>query len=199
LVFTGLGVALLSQITGVEAATYYSDIILMQVGLSTQQEVFIGTILIGIVKVSFVVVAAYLVDKMGRRPLLLISCLMMSACLYTFAVAAWFFAHAPYLKVAAFMGFVSSFSLGVGPMAYIIPAEVFPMRLRGKGMSMAMLVCRLVSSLVAITYLSLQSALTQGGVHMFYATMCALGIVFVCRCVPETKGKSLEQVEALFA
>eukprot|EP00965_Chrysotila_dentata_P124313 4109432-Pleurochrysis_carterae.AAC.1 len=93
---------------------------------------------------------------------------------------------------------MSSFSLGFSPLTYVVPTEVFPTRVRAKAMSLALFTTRLLAGVISLSFLSLQELLTPEGIWFVAAAIAGLSVVFVILYVPETKGRTLEEVEGVF-
>ena len=95
-------------------------------------------------------------------------------------------------------GNVAFFSVGIGPICWVLSSEVFPLRLRAQASAIGAVGSRVSSGVVAMSFLSVTRAITVGGTFFVFAGISALSVAFVYACVPETKGKSLEQIELLF-
>lgn len=190
----GIGIAFLSQATGIEAVTYYSDIILRNAGFTSHRAALKGTALIGVFKVLAVLAFTFTADPIGRRPLLMLSCLGTSLSMGGFAVG-HFVGAGSKLMLAMFALFVCAFSVGIGPLTYLVPAELFPQQWRSWGVGSSLFIARLTSAAVATSYLSLVAALTPGGVHMLFGLMGAISVAFGYYFLPETKQMRLEDID----
>ena len=155
-------------------------------------------LLIGVVKVAVIVVAGALFDdpRVGRRPLLIASNLGIAASLVVLggAVAS---ASAP-TALAALLGYVTFFSLGMGPGCWLVAAEVFPLRARARAMSLATCANRSLSAVGAATFLTARRSLGDAGFCCLFAVFAVCNAAFVFLCVPETKGRTLEAMAAAF-
>eukprot|EP00820_Chromera_velia_P021038 Cvel_7704.t2-p1 / transcript=Cvel_7704.t2 / gene=Cvel_7704 / organism=Chromera_velia_CCMP2878 / gene_product=Probable polyol transporter 4, putative / transcript_product=Probable polyol transporter 4, putative / location=Cvel_scaffold409:41534-44784(-) / protein_length=395 / sequence_SO=supercontig / SO=protein_coding / is_pseudo=false len=189
-----LMVPALSQSTGIEAATAFSATILQQAGYTSHAEAFRAAIFMGVCKVLAVVVAAFYVDSVGRVPLLALSFVVMSGALFAFAgfTAG---AYPPLCLLGAFTTFIMGHSIGAGPVAFIMPAELLPLSVRGLGKGLAMFMQRLVSALTSMTYLSATAAMGTLGMNVFYGSLGVFSLVYTLLAVPETAKKSLEAIE----
>uniref|UniRef100_A0A0G4H0R8 Hexose transporter 1 n=1 Tax=Chromera velia CCMP2878 TaxID=1169474 RepID=A0A0G4H0R8_9ALVE len=195
LIYSGLLVPSMAQSTGIEAATYYSAMILQRAGFENEAEAFNATVAVGVGKVLVILLSASLIDRVGRRPLLIMSLMLMSLSNILFGAFQLEFVEADKMaSLGAFALFICAFSLGAGPLQLILPAELLPLRVRGRGVGVATLLCRIVSSAVALTYLSLADSLGMSGVSFLYGCVGLCASLFVCLTVPETKGKSLEMI-----
>ena len=129
--------------------------------------------------------------------MLLFSCAATTVALL--ALATCFATAAPPTAIGASLcAFMAAFAVGEGPVTWVVISEVFPLRLRGRGVALAMCLNRLVSGLCATTFLSLSGALGSAGAFYLFSFISLCHVVFVYRCVPETKGQSLEQIEVNF-
>ncbi len=193
----GLLLPFFSQISGINVIIYYGPTVLKAVGLQGNAALS-WQVLLGTVNVLFTVVAIFTVDKLGRRPLLLggiagvgvmlgVSGLLMSLDNIS---AAWL--------VGAFAVYLACFSLSYGPVCWIIVSEIFPTAIRGRAMSMSIFSLWTGCTLVAQTFPRLLETLGSSWTFWLYALSTPLAFLFVLVCVPETKGKTLEQVEKQF-
>ena len=157
-----------------------------------------GALVVGLFKAGFVGFGLWLVDRVGRRPLLLWSCAGVTLSLV--ALAGCLAAKAPPAAVgAALCAFTGSFAVGEGPVTWVLVSEIFPMRLRGRAVALAMCLNRMTSGAVSMTFLSLSEALGgAGGAFGMFAAVSAAHTALVWALVPETKGRSLEEIEASF-
>jgi SP family arabinose:H+ symporter-like MFS transporter len=184
-----------SQFSGINAIMYYSTKIFTAAGIGLKNS-FAATTLVGLVNFLFTLVAVALVDKAGRRALLLVG-LMAQVCALT--AVGWMF-HAGIqgvVLVAAVVSFIAAFAMALGPIPWILSSEIFPNRVRGRAMSVATFVIWTSCYIVAQTFPMLNDNPYIGPAPTFwiYAACSFLGFVFVLAVVPETKGKSLEQIE----
>jgi MFS family permease len=147
----------------------------------------------------FVVIGQQLVDARGRRPMLLSSIVAVTACLITLAFCLGELAGGGVdagVTLFALCAFMASFSLGMGPVTWVVVSEIFPLEHRAKGTAVSMAVNRLTSGTVAMTFLSLSDFVGVGGAFLFFSGVSATHFAFTFRYLPETKGKSLEEIEA---
>ncbi|KAJ0082546.1 hypothetical protein Patl1_10804 [Pistacia atlantica] len=177
MLITGCGIQCFQQITGIDATVYYSPTIFKNAGIKTDSELLAATVAVGFTKTMFILLAIILIDKVGRKPLLYlgIGLAILSVC-----------------------GNVAFFSIGIGPICWVLSSEVFPLRLRAQASALGAVGSRVSSGVIAMTFLSVSHAITVGGTFCVFALISALYVAFVYKCVPETKGKSLEQIEMLF-
>jgi len=189
----GVGIAFAQQINGGESVVLYSPHIFLQAGVATtHKDLFALTLMVGIAKTGFIVISACFLDGVGRRPLLLLSTCSMAVCQFGLSYA--IYAEMGWLAAACVLGFVSAFSIGIGPICWLLAAEVFPIHLRAKGLSLATLTNRLTSSSVAWTFLPLSKAMSLGGYFGMFACITSLTAIWSFLVVPETRQRSLEQI-----
>jgi sugar porter (SP) family MFS transporter len=193
----GVVLAILQQVTGINVVLYYAPEIFKRTGLASSQAIN-DTVLVGLVNLAFTIVAIWVVDRVGRKPLLLAASTGMG-CSLTLLGAAFYGRsfEGPWVLVLVLV-YVASFALAMGPVVWVVLSEIFPTRLRGRAMSVATLCLWAACYLVSQTFPVLL-ARVAGGVFFVYAAMCAAAVVFVILAVPETKGKSLEEIERVFA
>ena len=160
-----------------------------------------ATVGVGVVKMCFVLVAALFSDSLGRRPILLTSAAGVAASMAALGAALSSAGSAASVAatVASVLAFMAAFSVGLGPLAGTYSAEVMPLRLRAQGASLGMAVNRLTCALVSMTFISLADAITMPGCFFLYAGVAAAACVFVYARMPETRGRSLEDMDELFA
>lgn len=186
--------AVLQQITGINVVLYYAPEIFKNAGLPVSTAMN-DTVLVGLVNMLFTLVAIWLVDQLGRKPLLLLGTLGMGASLALLGGAYYFqMLHGKWVLLCTLL-YVASFASAMGPVVWVIMSEIFPTRIRGRAMSIATVclwvACYLVSQTFPWMLETFQGALT----FWFYAAMCGVALAFIGLCVPETKGKTLEQIE----
>jgi MFS transporter, SP family, galactose:H+ symporter len=201
----GIGLAVLQQVTGVNTVVYYAPAIFKGAGLGSDTAAIAATVGLGVVNVAMTIVAIYLLDRVGRRPLLLWSAAGMSVALLVLAAG---FAFGRSADEGGFLGavtglslmvYIGFFAIGLGPVFWLIIAEIYPIKLRAVAMSVATVANWAANFVVAATFLTLAEAVGKGGIFALYALMGVLTWAFVWRLVPETKGKTLEEIETFFA
>ncbi len=196
-VMIGIALSCFQQITGINAVTYFAPKIFQTVGFSSSTGAILASIWLGIINVSFTLFAVWLLDKAGRRILLLICCAGMICSLAVFSCASYVHsAHLGTISIVSLMGYVAFFSIGLGPVTWVILSEIFPLKIRGKAMTVALFVNWVFNYIVSLTFLDLMTSLGSHGAFLIYAVITVIALVFVYRYIPETKGKSLEEIEA---
>jgi MFS transporter, SP family, arabinose:H+ symporter len=190
----GILLAVFGQFSGINAIMYFAPEILKSAGVGLDSA-FQQTVLIGVVNLLFTFVAIWLVDKAGRKPLLIAGTLVQVVSLGS---VGWMFAsgnHGP-LLLASILGFVAAFAVAMGPIPWIVNSEIFPTKLRGRAMSVAISLLWLADFIVTQTFPRLRESIGPARTFWVYAFFSLLSTVFVVLMVPETKGRTLEEIEA---
>jgi sugar porter (SP) family MFS transporter len=197
LLVVGLGLAVFQQLVGVNTVIYYAPTILEQTGLDADTAIT-QTVGVGITNVVFTVVAVLLLDRVGRRPLLLAGTAMLTVAL---AVLGLYFASStlqdsyPWLALAALTLYIAAFAVGLGPVFWLMISEIYPQRLRSKAMSVSTVANWGANFLVSVSFLSLIGAITRPGTFWLYTGLGLVALAFFWRRVPETRGRSLEDIQ----
>ena len=185
--------ALFQAITGINIVMYYAPTIFTSAGIGTGAALE-HSVIIGLVMLVFTFASMLLVDRAGRRPLMLFSSVSMGLSLALLGIM--FTAAATHGKwlLLWILTYVSSFSIGMGGIFWVVVSEIFPTRVRGAAMSLAVVVLWGGNYLVSQFFPAMLAALNSR-VFFVFALMCALCFAFIWRFVPETKGKTLEEIE----
>ncbi|MFI3258715.1 MAG: D-xylose transporter XylE [Rikenellaceae bacterium] len=194
-VVIGILLSIFQQAIGINVVLYYAPRIFENMG-ATGDIAMIQTVAMGVVNIAFTVVAILTVDKWGRKPLLIVGSVGMM--LGMFALGSLSFMDM--IGVGALISIViytASFMMSWGPICWVLIAEIFPNTIRGKAVAIAVAAQWLANYTVSSTFIPLAEWST-GGTYLIYGTFCLLSIIFVWRWVPETKGKSLEDMTALW-
>ncbi|KAM7249745.1 hypothetical protein ACFE04_020167 [Oxalis oulophora] len=197
MLIAGCGIQCFQQITGIDATVYYSPTIFKEAGIKGNTRLLATTVAVGFTKTIFILAAIFLIDKVGRKPLLYVSTIGMTFCLFCLSITLTFMqnGNAAILLVCVNVAF---FSIGIGPICWVLSSEIFPLRLRAQASGLGAVGNRVSSGVVTMSFLSVSHAITFGGTFFVFSVISALSVVFVHKYVPETKGKSLEQIEMLF-
>ncbi|CAM8935375.1 hypothetical protein QQ045_013276 [Rhodiola kirilowii] len=205
IIIAGIGIHFFQQISGIDAVVLYSPRIFEKAGITSFDQQLLATVAVGFSKTMFVLVATFMVDRYGRRPLLLTSVAGMIISLFTLATCLTIIdqstqkvSWAIILCIITVVSFVGSFSIGLGPIAWVYSSEIFPLRLRAQGASMGVAANRLLSGVISMSFLSLSKAVTIGGTFYLFAGIATVSWVFFYTLLPETQGKTLEEIQALF-
>jgi len=198
MLIVGVGVAISQQAVGIDAIQYYLLDVLQQSGIQSKKNQLAALILLGVAKLLFVIIGSKLLDTRGRKKLLFISLLgMCGACvLISFSFIG---KSSPVFALIGLFLYLSFFSVGMGPVAWLIPSEIFPTSIRAKAMSIATLSNRIVATVMASTFLTTAKAIGWGSFFVVLAVTCVVIFVFVFIFMPETKGRSLEDMSLYFA
>jgi sugar porter (SP) family MFS transporter len=193
----GIGLAMFQQITGINTVIYFAPQIFQAAGLSSASVSILATAGVGAVNVALTIVSMWLIDRAGRRVLLLWSLGGMAATLLILAVGFAFGASGAtgWLTVLSVAAYVAFFAVGLGPVFWLLIAEIFPLAVRGRAMSLATISNWGFNLLVTITFLGLIDLFGRVGTFLLYAVLTLVALVFTAVLVPETKGRSLEEIE----
>jgi MFS transporter, SP family, xylose:H+ symportor len=186
--------AIIQQATGINTVLYYGAIVFAEHAGASAGQASGMNVLVGLVNLLFTVAALLLIDRLGRRPLLLTATAGMGICLMAFAaMLRWLPGH-PVLLLVPVLGYVACFAFGLGSAVWVCLAELFPNHIRGRAMSIATIVLWLAVSLVTATFLSLIKLFTAPVVFLGYALLCAASLIYIYLYLPETKNRSLEEI-----
>eukprot|EP00730_Choanoeca_flexa_P007041 TRINITY_DN12272_c0_g1_i1.p1 TRINITY_DN12272_c0_g1~~TRINITY_DN12272_c0_g1_i1.p1 ORF type:complete len:568 (+),score=125.53 TRINITY_DN12272_c0_g1_i1:1928-3631(+) len=195
LLVAGLGAAFFQQASGIEALVYYVPEVLDNAGIHDESDQLLANAGVGLVKVLFILIAMCFADKRGRRFMLFISSAGMLLADVMVAISFMIDGGAP-ITIAGVCSYMAMFSVGWGPICWVIVSEMFPMKVRGMAAGTGTFINRVLSGTIAMSYLSLSKLLTESGIFFLFAGVNLLAIIFVFTSVPETKGRSLEEIEA---
>jgi MFS family permease len=188
--------ALFCQITGINTVLYYGSIIVSEhfPGHSTSMAL-IANVIIGAVNFLFTIVAMIYLDRWGRRAILLTASGGMGVALTLLVIGLNLHGISPLLMLAAILLYVAFFALGMGPGPWLIISEIFPTKVRGRAASIATSTLWSGTLLVTFTFLSLVKALNLWGTFAIYGALSFVCFAYVWKAVPETKGRTLEQIQ----
>jgi SP family arabinose:H+ symporter-like MFS transporter len=198
--------AIIQQVTGINTVMYYGTMIFGEhagifgehAGPGVGQAIGMN-VAVGIVNLLFTILALASVDRIGRRPLLLGSTAGMAVCLAGFAAALFWLPGHSALMLVSILGYVAFFAFGLGPGVWVCLAELFPNHIRGRAMSIATVVLWLAVSLVTATFLTLIRRFSAPAVFLGYAIICAASFAYIALRLPETKNKTLEEIEGVWS
>jgi sugar porter (SP) family MFS transporter len=194
----GVGLAVIQQVTGINTIIYYAPTIFKMAGFQSASSAILATMSIGVIFVLFTLVALPLIDTLGRRPLLLIGLTGMTLSLMVLSWAFHFTTPLPSLKwiaISSMLVYIACFAFSLGPIMWLMIAEIYPLKVRGLGCSLATAANWGSNMLVAYTFLSLIEIVGASGTFLLYAVISMAGIAFIYFLVPETKSVTLEQIE----
>lgn len=200
-----IGIHFFQQASGIDAVVLYSPKIFKNAGIATESALLGATVGVGVVKTMFILISTFFLDRVGRRPILLTSVGGMIVAVTLLATGLTVIHLHPDrnhwaigLSVAMVYIYVGFFSMGLGPIAWVYSSEIYPLRLRAQGASLGVGMNRLMSGIIGTTFLSMSKALTTGGSFFLFAGVCILAWNFFYLYLPETRGKNLEDIVALF-
>src|SRR6266436_6241442 len=197
----GIGLAIFQQITGINTVIYYAPKILQAAGFNSASGAILATAGVGVVNVGLTVVAMFLVDRAGRRPLLLAG---ITGMIVTLGVLGLSFrisnpsGQLAWIAVICLMGYVASFAISLGPIFWLLIAEIYPLRIRGLAEGTAATFNWGSNFIVSLTFLTLVEKLGASSTFLLYALASVASWLFAYYLVPETKGRTLEQIEAFW-
>jgi MFS transporter, SP family, galactose:H+ symporter len=193
----GLGLGVFQQFIGINTVIYYAPTILQFAGFKSATVSILATMGVGAVNVGMTVVAVRLIDRVGRRPLLLGGLIPMALSLVAIGVA-FDLGSGPvrWIAIASLIVYVASFAVSWGWGFWLLNAELYPLEVRGRGTALVVMVQWIANLAVSLTFLLLIHAIGKPATFWLYAGVCMVAIVFTAAVVPETRGKTLEEIEA---
>ncbi|CAN6284207.1 unnamed protein product [Urochloa humidicola] len=201
---SALGIHFFQQASGIDSVVLYSPRVFQSAGIVDKSKLLGTTCAVGVTKTLFILVATFTLDRFGRRPLLLASTGGMAVCLVGLGVGLTVTGHdhrvpwAVGVCIASILGVVGFFSIGLGPITWVYSSEIFPLHLRALGCALGVGVNRVTSGVISMTFLSLSKGITIGGSFFLYAGIASFAWVFFFTYLPETRGRTLEQMGELF-
>jgi MFS family permease len=194
-----LGLAVFQQITGINTVMYYSPAIFKFAGINDIGPAILAGAGLATVMWCVYALAILLLDRVGRRPLLLVGIAGQALGLAVLGAAFQFSQVASfksYIAIGGLVIYVASFAIGLGPVFWLLISEIYPLKFRGTAMSAVTVTNWAMNMAVAVTFLTMVDLIGHAGTFWLYGAI-AVGAWFFCyRLVPETKGKTLEQIEA---
>jgi SP family galactose:H+ symporter-like MFS transporter len=192
----GVGLAIFQQLVGINTVIYYAPTIFGFAGFHAASAAILATSVVGVMNVLSTILSLFLVDRVGRRPLLIGG---IGGMIITLVAMGIVFALDPsragWFILICLLAYILSFAIGMGPVFWLMTSELFPTRLRGAGASISSLCNWAANLVVSITFLTLIDAVGKPGAFWLYAFLGVLALLFCWSLVPETNGKTLEQIE----
>ena len=201
IIFVGIMLSVFQQFVGINVVLYYASNIFRNMGSSTDSSL-LQTIIVGIVNLLFTVVAIYTVDKFGRKPLMIIGSIGMAASMIALGFA-FYFNHLGIAALIFMLIYTAAFAMSWGPVCWVLLAEIFPNSIRS-ALSIAVAAQWIANWVVSLTFpvmndnVWLTDKFHHGFSYWIYGVMGILSAVFIWKLVPETKGKTLEEIEGLW-
>jgi SP family galactose:H+ symporter-like MFS transporter len=194
----GVVLAIFQQVTGINTVIYYAPKIFQFAGFVSASSAIFATVGVGVVNVIMTIVAILLLDRIGRRPLLLTGLAGMIFSLGLLSLAFYLPSLGGLIGVLSVVGlmiYVGSFAIGLGPVFWLLISEIYPLKVRGLAMSVASEANWGTNLVVALTFLTLIQTVGKSGAFLFYALAGIAAWIFVYLLLPETKGRTLEEIE----
>ncbi|MBX7066649.1 MAG: sugar porter family MFS transporter [Parachlamydiales bacterium] len=200
LILIGFVLSAFQQFTGINAVVYFTPKIFKEAGFENPQDAIFATILVGITNVIATFLTIFLIDRFGRRKLLLISQVGVIATLLLLVLSfATDWQIIDKIAVGAVILYIFSYSLGLGPIVWVLISEIFPLSVRAKALAFCTFVSWLSNYLIVLSFPSFISSFGPSWSFSIYAFLTFLAYLFCMRYIPETKGKTLEELERLLA
>ncbi|WP_036102261.1 sugar porter family MFS transporter [Listeria riparia] len=200
ILFIGLGIAVVQQITGVNSIMYYGTEILRDAGFGTEAAL-IGNIANGVISVLATFVGIYLLGKVGRRPMLITGLIGTTSALLLIGILSMLLQGTealPYVVLSLTVTFLAFQQGAISPVTWLMLSEIFPQRLRGIGMGTTVFCLWITNFLVGFSFPILLAHVGLSITFFMFAVLGVFAILFVKKYLPETKGHSLEQIEYYF-
>jgi MFS transporter, SP family, galactose:H+ symporter len=194
----GIGLAIFQQVTGINTVIYYAPMIIQSAGISSASGAILATAGIGIVNVLMTIVAMRLIDRIGRRPLLLAG---IAGMVVTLFLLGWAFRSASatgalaWIAVVSIMVYVASFAISLGPIFWLLISEIYPLKVRSSTEGLAATFNWGSNLVVTLTFLTLLQFIGTTRTFWLYGALAIAAWFFSYFLVPETKGHTLEQIE----
>jgi MFS family permease len=197
MLIVGLALAIFQQIVGINTIIYYAPTILSFSGNSAASAIG-QTVFIGVTNLVFTIIAIMLLDRLGRRFFLLTGTIGVAISLAV--LGAFFFSstlqdNASYLSLVALIAYIACFAVGLGPVFWLMISEIFPLELRGPAMAACTVANWSFNFLVSFTFLTLVDAIGKTATFWLYGGIAVIAVAFFARYVPETMGRSLEEIQ----
>uniref|UniRef100_A0A5B7BL72 Putative Major facilitator superfamily protein n=1 Tax=Davidia involucrata TaxID=16924 RepID=A0A5B7BL72_DAVIN len=206
MLLAAIGIHFFEHATGIEGVVLYGPRIFKKAGVTDRNKLLLATVGVGITKTVFVIIATLSLDKVGRRPLLLTSVAGMVLALTGLGFALTVVERseqklrwALVLSILATYTYVAFFNFGLAAVSWVYSSEIFPLRLRAQGHSIGVAVNRLMNAAISMSFISIYKAITIGGTFFMFAGVSVVAWFFFYFLLPETKGRSLEEMEAIFS
>jgi len=194
----GLLLPLFSQFSGINAVIYYGPRILSDAGINITNAL-LGQIIFGIANFLFTIIAIWKVDKMGRRPLYIAGSLGATVCLAFTGICFYSGATSSISLVISIILFLACFAFSIGPLKFVIASEIFPTKIRGRALALSIMVMWIADTIVGQLTPMFLGSVGPAVTFWFFSACCLLSFWVVYKMVPETKGKSLEEVQEIWA
>jgi MFS transporter, SP family, galactose:H+ symporter len=192
----GMTLFFLQQLSGINAVIYYAPEIFRHAGFDSDKIQTLATVGVGTVNFLTTILAMYLIDALGRRPLLVVGFVGTAATMLAIAFAVINPSVPDWVVIVALLLYIASFAISIGPLPHVMMSEIFPLRVRAPGMSMASISNWGFNFIVVFAFPLLLAGIGLAATFTIFAIICIGGVVFTLTHVPETTGYSLEAIEA---
>ncbi|KAM7520219.1 hypothetical protein LguiB_019181 [Lonicera macranthoides] len=206
ILLAAIGIHFFEHTTGIDSIVLYCPRIFQKAGVKSKNKLHLTIVGIGVVRLIFITTTTFLLDRVGRRKMLLTSVGGMIVALSTLGFALTIVEHstkellwALILSIFAVYLFVVFFAIGLGPVTWVYSSEIFPLRLRAQGHSIGVAVNRLMNASISMSFISIYKAITIGGTFFMFAGVAVVAWFFFYFFCPETKGRPLEKMEEIFS
>jgi sugar porter (SP) family MFS transporter len=194
--FIGIGISIFQQVTGINIVIYYAPTIFQLAGFESASSAILASMGIGTINVIMTFIALWLIDLVGRKPLLKVG---ISGMVISLIVLGFVFLLkgnlVSIISIISLMAYVSFFAIGLGPIAWLIISEIYPMGIRGRAMGIATFANWTSNYLISLSFLTLVDLLGKSFTFWLYAIIGIFALWFVIKKVPETKGKTLKEIQ----
>lgn len=198
IVLLGIGIAVFQQISGANAVFFYAPVIFEKAGMQVSDQLF-QQILIGVINLLFTLIAMQLVDKLGRKKMMLAGSSLMAFFLLLIAACFYFNLFEGYWLTLVVLAFIATYATTLAPVTWVLISEIFPNRVRGVAVSVATFALWAACFALAYAFPVLIEALAPVQTFLLFAGICFVYFLILWRFVPETKGKTLEEIELEFS
>jgi sugar porter (SP) family MFS transporter len=197
--FIGIGIMFVQQFVGINTVIYYSPVIFKNAGFASKTAAITASVSVGVVNVLLTIVSMSIIDKIGRRKLYLYGTagivISLIALAISFAFQESLGDSMKWFTVAFVLLYIMFFAISLGPLGWLIISEIYPLKVRGVGMSIGALSNWGFNAIVTFTFLTLINLLTATGAFLLYAAIGVVGLIWGYYYIPETKGITLEEIE----
>lgn len=195
----GIALQLFQQFTGINVVMYYAPTILKQAGFASDHQQMWGTVLIGLINVLSTFIAIAFVDRFGRKPILYAGCIVMAGSLFgvgtIFDIGVASSPDMPYLATGLLLMFIVGFAFSAGPLVWVVCSEIFPLAGRDAGITLSTASNWICNAIIGATFLTMLNTFGNAATFWLFSGINVVFLIIVFLFCPETKGKSLEEIE----
>ena len=195
----GIALQLFQQFTGINVVMYYAPTIFKQAGFASDHQQMWGTVLIGLINVLATFIAIAFVDRFGRKPILYAGCTVMAASLFVvgliFHIGVTTSPHLPFITIGFLLLFIIGFAFSAGPLVWVVCSEIYPLAGRDVGVTLSTASNWICNAIVGATFLTMLNTFGNAATFWIFTGFNVLFFIVILLYTPETKGKSLEEIE----